>query len=193
MTSSLNLPSGSALPGSSEPRGSFQRRKNYDPIKAVEQEKQKKLRAKQEATNNTQKLTNSVSNLQQSLSKNSIYSTENDSYQSNNLDYDSMSDSSQSFSIPVQNLKANISDKQVSFLMYKWVNKWAFKINLFSQLKSKLPVSKSFCYGFSTDTLKQSDSVSVLSPEACEELRSNTEIIQVSKNEYRLIKKNCSN
>lgn len=115
MTSSLNLPSGSALPSSAEPRGSFQRRKNYDPIKAVEQEKQKKLQMKQEAANNnnnSQKLTNSVCNLQQSLSKNSIYSTENDSYQSNNLDYDSMSDSSQSFSIPVQSLKANISDKQ---------------------------------------------------------------------------------
>ena len=103
MTGSLNLPSGSALPGSahSDQKASYQRRKNYDPIKAVEMEKQNKLMRKQSTP------------LQTSNSRNSIYSTENESHRSN-IDYDSMSDSS-SFSIPLQSLKASMSNKQVGF------------------------------------------------------------------------------
>jgi hypothetical protein len=110
MTSSLNLPSGSTLPnGYSEQRASFQRRKNYDPIKAVESEKQKRLLKLQQASSHFQ----NQGNMHSSSSKNSIVS-ENECFRSNRLDCDdSMSDSSQSFSIPLQSLKANVSNKQV--------------------------------------------------------------------------------
>ena len=99
MTSSLNLPSGGVLPGE-QPRASFQRRKNYDAVKAVEMDRQRRL------------LKQSTSlMMQQSVSRNSVASTENDN--SNHMDDDSMSDSSQSFTVPMQNLKANVSNKQV--------------------------------------------------------------------------------
>lgn len=115
MTGSLNLPSGSSLPGSySDQKGSFQRRKNYDPAKAVEQDRQNRLLKKQSQQNTNAykpQRTASSSNhhLQPSASQNSI--------QSSHLDYDSMSDSS--FSIPVQSLKANIGNKQVTFLIFR--------------------------------------------------------------------------
>ena len=105
MTSSLTLPSGSTI-------DSFQRRKNYNPSKAVENE-----RLKKQSLNGKMNMPD-----KKSISKNSIESNEDDysNNHSNNFnttnsygDEDSTSDSSVSFSLPVQSLTANINNKKV--------------------------------------------------------------------------------
>jgi len=120
MTGSLNLPYGASLSSVSvnpytDQRGSFQRRKNYDPIKAVEMEKQnKQLQQNRSVTNQNKQATGTYSRIQTSDSHHSICSTENERCQS--YDYDPMFDSS--YSIPVQNLKANINNKNVSSFLF---------------------------------------------------------------------------
>ena len=97
MTNSLNLPSGSALPGDA----SFQRRKNYDPVKAVEQEK---LRRIQQQQHQQQQL-----NLIQSQ-----YGGET----SNETSFVNEDLSLNGEGIPAQALAANVGNKQVlNFVM----------------------------------------------------------------------------
>lgn len=91
MTTSLNLPNGSSLPNNNL---SFQRRKNYDPLKAVEQEKLKKAQSR----------------LKESSKINEINNLANES----TVFDDDLSDISyNSFTIPTQRLAENISNKQV--------------------------------------------------------------------------------
>jgi hypothetical protein len=112
MTGSLNLPYGASLSSYTDQRGSFQRRKNYDPIKAVEMEKQNRMLQQKKPVTSPYR---QQQQLQTSASQSSMCSAENERRMS--YDYDSMSDSS--FSIPVQSLKANINNKQVGFLGFR--------------------------------------------------------------------------
>jgi hypothetical protein len=98
MTTSLNLPSGSTLPSNNTNNlnAAYQRRKNYDPLRAVEQEKLKKTQkrlsesSKHDETNN--------------LANNSMSALDDD--QSSDYSYSSLS-------IPTQKLTDNVSNKQV--------------------------------------------------------------------------------
>ncbi len=113
MTNSLTLSNGSQLSnGHNEQRASFQRRKNYDPMKAVEIDKQKRLLKQQQSS----PLKNSFTSSQNS-NRNSMISTENESYRSNHQEEDSMSDSSQA-NFSLQALKqVNASNKQVNYFV----------------------------------------------------------------------------
>ncbi len=86
MTGSLNLPSGAALPGSAL----YQRRKNYDPIRAVEIDRQKSLAGSKQTRS---------AHLPSSASRNSIGSAAEN--ERSNIEYDSMSETS-SFSMSMQ-------------------------------------------------------------------------------------------
>jgi hypothetical protein len=92
MSTSLNLSHGAQLPGSD----SFQRRKNYNPLKAVEQEKLRKQQQQQHQPNHG------------SMDKsNKLVMNEHSS------EFDS-----NAFALSVQSLTANISNKQVSYLFF---------------------------------------------------------------------------
>ncbi len=108
MTASLNLPSGSALPGSSSNNNKtpLQRRITYDPIKAVEQEKLRKRQQKLLESSGNASLLNANEETCSINNENNIYK--------NNYEDDCMSDSSyNSFSLPLQNLSSNTTSRQV--------------------------------------------------------------------------------
>ena len=99
MTTSLILPNSSSLPNTNS-NLAFQRRKNYDPLKAVQQEKLKKTQNK----------------LKESSINNEINSLDNE----NSVFDEDLSDASySSFTIPTQRLAENVSNKQVNLFFYK--------------------------------------------------------------------------
>lgn len=112
MTASLNLPSGSALPGSNQNKTPLQRRITYDPIKAVEQDKLRKRQQKLlESSGNTASMLNAS---QENCSVN-----DNSNVYKNNYEDDFMSDSSyNSFSLPLQNLTSNSTNRQVFYFFF---------------------------------------------------------------------------
>lgn len=112
MTASLNLPSGSALPGSNQNKTPLQRRITYDPIKAVEQDKLRKRQQKLlESSGNTASMLNAS---QENCSVN-----DNSNVYKNNYEDDFMSDSSyNSFSLPLQNLTSNSTNRQVFYFFW---------------------------------------------------------------------------